>query len=134
MGSEAHHSRNAPRILIADDSISSRELLRSILESCGYEVFEAEDGERAIGRAYLYKPDLIILDLNMPKLDGSAVARQMRQSIRFESTPIIALTAAVSDWAPQQIAEAGFSGYLTKPISPASLRHFIKGILKNASK
>ena len=120
------------RILIADNTVSSRELLRSILEASGYEVFEAEDGEQAIGNAYLHNPDLIILDLHMPRMDGKTTAFQLRQSIRFAKTPIVALTAAVSESSPHEIAEAGFSDYLVKPIGPARLRQVIAGFFKPA--
>lgn len=120
-----------PIILIADDTQSSRELLRSILEAGGYGVIEAEDGEQAIEMAFASDPDLIILDLHMPKLDGRDVAAQLRRAVKFQKTPIIALTAAVSESMPEQIAQAGFTDYLAKPIGPARLREFIARLLKS---
>jgi len=117
------------RILIADDTLSSRELLRSILESSGYEVLEAEDGEQLLERAAIFQPDLVILDLQMPKLNGWAAATALRKNPAFEKTPILALTAALSDAVPEQITKAGFTSYLMKPIGPARLRQRIASLL-----
>jgi CheY-like chemotaxis protein len=117
------------RVLIADDSQSSRALLRAILEGSGYEVVEAENGVQVLERAGGFGPDLLILDLQMPKLDGYAAAKALRKIPAFETTPIIALTAALSDAEPEQIADAGFTGYLAKPIGPARLRQYITSLL-----
>jgi two-component system chemotaxis response regulator CheY len=117
------------RILIADDSLSGRELLRSILEGCGYEVVDAEDGRQALERASVFEPHLVILDLQMPKLDGCATAKALRDIPAFAHTPILALTAAQSDSIPDQLANAGFTGYLVKPIGPARLRQCVAGLL-----
>jgi two-component system chemotaxis response regulator CheY len=124
-GSKQHLAR----ILIADDSLSSRELLRAILEGNGYEVLEAEDGEQVLERAIVFKPHLVILDLQMPKLNGCSAVNALRKIPAFESTPIVALTAALSDAVPEQIAEAGFTCYLVKPIGPARLRQCIASLL-----
>jgi CheY-like chemotaxis protein len=118
------------RILIADDTLSSRELLRSILESSGYQVVEAEDGKQVLERAAAFKPHLMILDLQMPNLDGCAAAKALRKIPAFKSTPIVALTAALSDAVPERIAEAGFTEYLIKPIGPSRLRKCIASLLE----
>jgi CheY-like chemotaxis protein len=117
------------RILIADDALSSRELLRSILEGSGYHVAEAEDGAQVLERAAAFQPHLIILDLQMPNLDGCAAAMALREIPAFVKTPIVALTAAALDAAPERIAEAGFTGYLVKPIGPARLRKYVASLL-----
>ena len=117
------------RILIADDSLSSRELLRFILENSGHEVIEAEDGEQALERAPIFNPHLVILDLHMPKLDGWAVAIALRKLPSCKKTPIVALTAAPSDAEPGKILSAGFTDYLIKPIGPARLRQCIASLL-----
>ena len=90
---------------------------------------EAEDGEQVLQIAVSFKPDLIVLDLQMPKLDGYAAATALRKIAAFEKTPILALTAAVTDAVPEQISQAGFTGYLVKPIGPARLRHCIASLL-----
>jgi len=117
------------RILIADDGLSSRDLLRYILESSGYEVAEARDGVQVLEKASAFEPHLMILDLQMPRLDGYATATALRKIPAFEKTPIIALTAAFSDSVPERIVEAGFTGYLAKPIGPARLRGYITSLL-----
>ena len=90
---------------------------------------EAVDGQEALVKALTYEPDLIILDVHMTKLNGSTVATQLRKFEGFQRTPIIALTAAVSESMPDQIAQAGFTGYLPKPIGPTRLRRFIADVL-----
>ena len=119
----------AKRILIADDSVSGRELLRSILECSGYEVVEAEDCEQVLERAFAFEPHLVILDLQMPKRDGCAAAVALRKIPAFEKIPIVALAAALSDAVPEQMAKAGFTGYLVKPIGPVRLRQCIANLL-----
>ena len=118
--------------MIADDSWSSRELLRSILESSGYEVIEAEDCEQVLERAFAFKPHLVILDLQMPKMNGCAAAAALRKIPAFMKTPIVALTATLSDAIPEQILQAGFTGYLVKPIGPARLRQCIASLFNTA--
>jgi CheY-like chemotaxis protein len=113
------------RILVADDAPSARDLVRSILGRSEYEVFEAEDGQEAVACATRIKPDLVILDLQMPKLDGCSVASTLRSMPSFEGTPILALSAGISQEEPAKLTQAGFSRCLAKPISPARLRSAI---------
>ena len=109
------------RVLIADDTASSRELLRSILEASDYLVAEAKDGEQVLEIARTFWPHLVILDLQMPKLDGYATVRALRREPALQRTPIIALTAAITQTVPEKIFEAGFTAYLVKPIGPLKL-------------
>ena len=120
------------RILIADDAASSRDLLRSILEA-RYLIVEAEDGEQVLEKAGPFNPHLLILDLQMPKLDGYATAMALRAMQGFEQTPIIALTAALTQAAPTQIAESGFSAYLVKPVRPTRLRECVASLLSQTA-
>ncbi len=121
-----------PLVLIADDSESSRELLRFILHRIGCEILEAEDGEAAIYLAIQSEPVLIILDLNMPKQDGYAVAGELRKLTAFEATPIVALSAGISQADPVKIRESGFTTFLAKPVTPAKLRACVSGFLPSA--
>jgi CheY-like chemotaxis protein len=125
-----HPDGTANRILIADDTVSSRELLRSILEGSGYEVVEAADGAEVLEKAVACRPHLVILDLEMPKLNGCAAAMLLRQRAEFARTPIVALTAAASQTVPERIAAAGFTAYLVKPIGPARLRKCVATLLQ----
>lgn len=120
------------RILIADDTASSRDLLRSILEASNYIVEEAIDGAHVLEIVEAFGPHLVILDLQMPKLDGYATAAALRQILKLRRTPIIALTAALTQTAPDRISEAGFSGYLVKPIGPSKLRQCVAEALQSA--
>lgn len=119
------------RVLIADDGASGRDLLRSILEASNYIVEEAADGAQVLEIVEVFGPHLIILDLQMPKLDGYATAAALRQIPKLRQTPMIALTAALTQTAPDRISEAGFSGYLVKPIGPLRLRQCVAEALQS---
>jgi two-component system chemotaxis response regulator CheY len=109
--------------------LGSRELLRTILEGCGYEVLEAEDGEEVLQKAPNFEPHLVILDLQMPKLDGYSAAVALRKFPALARIPIVALAAALPDVFPDQTSEAGFTQCLVKPISPARLRECVSQLL-----
>lgn len=117
------------RILIADDRASSRELLRLLLERAGYEVLEAEDGVEAVERAREGNPELILLDLQMPRLDGYGALREIRGEARFAAVPILALTASAMRGDREKILEAGFTDYLSKPARPEVLRETVARLL-----
>jgi CheY-like chemotaxis protein len=119
------------RILIADEAASSRDLLRSILEARNYIVEEAIDGAQVLGIVEVFAPHLIILDLQMHKLDGYVTAAALRRIPTLRQTPIIALTAALTQTAPDRMSEAGFSGYLVKPIGPSRLRRCVAEALQS---
>ena len=120
------------RILIADDSASSRDLLRSILEASNNIVEEVDDGLKVLEIVRVFKPHLVLLDLQMPRLDGYATAAALRRIPALRQVPIIALTAALTQTAPEKIREAGFSGYLVKPIGPSKLRQCVTEALQSA--
>src|ERR1700757_4316289 len=105
------------KILIADDKATSRELLRTVLENQGYLVTEAADGEQALQQARTIAPDLILLDLQMPRLGGYEVLKELRLDPRYATLPIIALTASAMQGDREKALSAGFTGYLTKPVT-----------------
>jgi len=117
------------QILIADDRASSRELLRLVLERAGYEVIEAEDGQVALERARANPPDLILLDLQMPVMDGYQVLAALRSEPRFQTLPILALTASAMRGDRERILDAGFTDYLAKPAGPDLLRETVARLL-----
>lgn len=121
-------------ILIADDRASSRELLRVILERVGYDVLEAADGEAALDLIRTGAPDLVLLDLQMPKLDGLAVLQAIRGEARFARLPVVALTASAMRGDRERILEAGFTGYVAKPAGPELLRETVATLLEEASR
>jgi two-component system, cell cycle response regulator DivK len=110
------------KVLIADDAAASRELIGTILESTGYEVAEAQDGAEALQSALAQRPDLIILDIQMPLLDGYAVLKALRTHPVLRSIPVVALTAGAMQDERQRALAAGFDLFITKPISIADLR------------
>lgn len=116
------------RILIADDTVSGRALLRYILEGSGYVVAEAADGQQVLDSIAGFGPDLIVLDLHIPKLDGRTVAIALRKHHGVWQ-PIVALTPASTQTVPEEIFKAGFSAYLIKPIDPELLRRCVAHLL-----
>ncbi|MFP5230679.1 MAG: response regulator [Acidobacteriota bacterium] len=122
------------RILIADDRPGSRELLGLVLERAGYQVTQAEDGEQAVERIRESNPDLVLLDLQMPKLDGYGVLAAVRAEARFAHLPVLALTASAMRGDRERILAAGFTDYLAKPASPEVLRETVARLLEEAGK
>ncbi|HEY1498496.1 MAG TPA: response regulator [Acidobacteriaceae bacterium] len=122
-----------PLILIADDRPSSRELLRLVLERSGYMVIEAEDGHQALDRVRSGNPDLVLMDLQMPGLDGYEVLAALRSEPRFTTLPVLALTASAMRGDRETILAAGFTDYLAKPAGPELLRETVARLLEEAA-
>jgi CheY-like chemotaxis protein len=122
--------RNPPRILIVDDNPTNVKVLQTRLVADGYEAVTAGDGEEALAVAREQVPDLILLDVMMPKLDGFEVCRRLRADPKFPFTPIILVTA-MSD--PKNVIEgleAGGDEYLTKPVDHAALAARVRSMLR----
>jgi CheY-like chemotaxis protein len=117
-------------ILVADDSAVSRELVREALEGIGYQVIEACDGRDALAKALESGPDIALLDIGMPVLDGYETLRAMREHPRLAELPVLALTAFAMRGDAEKAAAAGFDGYLTKPIGIAALRAAVESKIK----
>ncbi len=123
------NGKTPKRILVADDKPAGRELVRTVLEDRGYEIFEASDGIEALDSAHRNHPDLIILDLHMPGLDGFGVIKELRLDAHFATTPVVALTASAMQGDRQRALTAGFTGYITKPVSLKALRAEVERLL-----
>ena len=121
------------RILIADDRATSRELLRTVLERQGYAIIEAADGEEALQKARAEAPDLILLDLQMPRRTGYEVLLELRSDPRHAALPIIAITASAMQGDRERALAAGFTGYLTNPVALAQLRSQIHSLLTDGN-
>lgn len=119
------------RVLIADDKETSRELIRTVLEGSGYEVSEANDGIDALKAARELRPDLVILDLHMPGLDGFGVLAELRRDSEFTRTPIMALTASAMQGDRERAMVAGFDSYVSKPIPLSTLRQEVLRLLSS---
>jgi two-component system alkaline phosphatase synthesis response regulator PhoP len=120
-----------PRILVVDDEAQIVDLLRSYLRRDGFEVEEATDGEAALAAAARLRPDLIILDLMLPKMDGREVCRRIRETT---NTPIIMLTARDEETDKLLGLELGADDYITKPFSPREVAARVRAVLRRGSR
>jgi DNA-binding response OmpR family regulator len=126
---EAASEREQPLVLAADDDPDILELVSFRLERSGYTVIQAHDGEEALRLALERKPDLAVLDVMMPKLDGFELTRRLRAEEATSRMPIILLTARAQDTDVQQGFDAGADDYIRKPFSPQELRTRVQAIL-----
>ena len=122
------------KVFIAEDNAVNRELLRELLESRGYTVVEACDGEDALRMIEQTQPDILLLDIGMPVLDGFAVVRQLRQNPRLSALPAVAVTAYAMQGDRERILNSGFDGYLSKPINARSLAEELDRLLRKRDK
>jgi two-component system cell cycle response regulator DivK len=118
------------KILIVEDNQDSRELVVKILKNRGYQLIEAVDGEDALEKAITESPDLILMDISIPKIDGYEVTRMLKSRKEFKYTPIIALTAHAMKGDREKAMESGCEGYIAKPINIHELPEQIKSYLK----
>jgi two-component system cell cycle response regulator DivK len=106
-----------PLVLIVDDNEKNRKLARDVLRAAGFRTVEAGRGDEAIVVATERLPDVILLDLRLPDMDGTDVARGLRGGAETGRIPIVALSASPEAGRSEQLLEAGFDGYLQKPIN-----------------
>ncbi|MES2570509.1 MAG: response regulator [Verrucomicrobiota bacterium] len=106
------------RILVIEDSDANLELMRFLLKAYGYTVFTALDGKEGLSSIRRDKPDLVICDIQLPGMDGTELAREIRNDAAFCSVPLVAVTAMAMLGDREAILAAGFDGYLSKPIEP----------------
>ena len=118
-----------PLVLVADDDPDILALVRFRLERDGYEVLSAPDGETALDLALARAPDLAVLDVMMPRLDGYEVTRRLREHGPTTTIPIILLTARVQEPDLERGFEAGADDYVTKPFSPQALGERVQAAL-----
>lgn len=105
------------KILVVDDNQDNRELVVKVLRSKNYQMIEASDGEEALKKAISESPDLILMDISIPGLDGYEVTRRLKSREEFRNVPIIALTAHVMKGDREKALSAGCEGYIAKPFS-----------------
>jgi two-component system cell cycle response regulator DivK len=118
------------KILVAEDGPVNRELLRELLGNRGYTVIEACNGQEALDMVEQSRPDLLLLDIGMPVLDGFAVIRRIRENPRFATLPVVAVTAYAMRNDRENVLKAGFDGYLSKPIHARDLTNEIERLLR----
>ncbi len=117
------------KVLVAEDNAVNRELLREFLEMRGYTVLEASDGREALKLVDDAQPDILLLDLGMPVMDGFATIRQLRQNPEWALLPVLAVTAYAMRGDRERVMESGFDGYLSKPVDPSALYKELERLL-----
>lgn len=126
----ANNALPIPKILLVDDDPDIIELLEYNLKKEGYETASANDGVQAVEVAKTFKPDLILLDVMMPRQDGIETARQLRQLSDFKDTYILFLTARSEEYTEVAAFDVGADDYIVKPIKPRALTSRIKAVLR----
>ncbi|HUB96855.1 MAG TPA: response regulator [Stellaceae bacterium] len=119
-----------PLILVVDDSEVNRDILITRLSAVGYQTAQAADGEEALAAAYRHVPDLVLLDVNMPKIDGIEVCRRLKADKALPFTPIILVTARADTKDVVQGLDAGADEYLTKPVDQGALVARVRSVLR----
>lgn len=120
---------NRGTILVVDDFDDTRLLLRTWLQKKGFQVVEAENGNRAIAAAQASRPDLIIMDVEMPELDGLAATRKIREMKEFATVPILAVSAYGADQYRDHALAAGCNEYISTPFEPDELERLIRALI-----
>lgn len=117
-------------VLYIEDNSESRLLVRRVLQADGYDVIEASSAEEGLDLAQTHVPDLILVDINMPEVDGLTLTHHLKKNPQFMSIPIVAMTANVMKGDRERTLEAGCDGYIQKPIDvdilPAQIARFLQ--------
>ena len=133
-GSNEMRSQNGrPRILLVEDSEDNRFMMKRLLEMSGYEVAEASNGEQAVNMARLMQPDLVLMDLSLPKVDGLAATRRIRQVPALKDVPVVVVSAHdTADFHAEALA-SGCNEYVTKPIDFGQLEVLLRRLVPSSS-
>jgi two-component system cell cycle response regulator DivK len=109
------------RILVVEDQEDNRQILRDLLTSADFEVIEAEDGEAGLAAAAAHRPDLILMDIQLPGLDGYEATRRLKADTALHTIPVIAVTSYASSSDVDKARAAGCDAFVSKPFSPRQL-------------
>ena len=119
-----------PQVLVVEDNERNMKLFRDVLESSGYRTLEATSGEHAVEMVVEHCPDLVLMDIQLPGIDGVEALGRLRAEERAASVPVLALTAQAMDGDRERFLAAGFDGYLSKPVDisvlVATVRRYCK--------
>ena len=121
-----------PKVLIVDDETEIRDVISDLLQSRGYEVIQAEGGRKALEKAFTETPDVVILDVMMPEMDGFQFLRKLRENAITKTTPVIMLTAVPVEEGEMEGMEYGVHHYITKPWTADQLELTVKVALREA--
>ena len=120
------------RILVVEDSEDNRQIIRDLLSSVGYELIEAADGAEGVALAQKERPDLILMDIQLPEMDGYEATRRIRAIPELARVPIVAVTSYALSGDEAKMREAGCDGYVAKPFSPRQLLAKVREFLPDA--
>jgi two-component system, cell cycle response regulator DivK len=118
------------RILIVEDTEDNRQILRDLLTNAGFEIIEAHDGEAAVVAASEFRPDLILMDIQLPVMNGYEAIRRIKADTTLRLIPIIAVTSYALSEDKEKARAAGCDGYVAKPFSPRQLLATVRDLLE----
>jgi len=119
----------AKRILVIEDNADNRRILHVLLANAGYELIEAVDGEKGVLMAEQHRPYLILMDIQLPTLDGYEITRIIKKNPDLQHIPIIAVTSYAMSGDDKKARESGCDGYITKPFSPRTILEGVRELL-----
>jgi two-component system cell cycle response regulator DivK len=108
-------------VLVVEDNDKNMKLVRDVLQATGHRTLEATSGEEAVELAAAHRPDLVLMDVHLPGIDGVEALGRLRADARTTSIPVLALTAQAMDGDRERFLEAGFDGYIAKPVNVTEL-------------
>ena len=117
------------RILVIEDTDDNRRILRDLLSNAGFELIEATDGEQGVAAAAAERPDLILMDIQLPVIDGYEASRRIKANPELRHIPIIAITSYALAGDEQKTAAAGCEGYVAKPFSPRQMLAKVREVI-----
>jgi two-component system cell cycle response regulator DivK len=117
------------KILVVEDTEDNRQILRDLLSMAGYDLIEAHDGAEGVAKAAEHKPDLILMDIQMPVMDGYEATRRIKADPGMKGIPVIAVTSYALSGDEEKTRAAGCDGYIAKPFSPRQMLAKVREVL-----